>query len=332
MGSFSSQMDSKDGNNPAESGVSHRYNQSSGIIDQKREAKALLHVAAQRPILAIADMDHTKGDAEHILSNPDFIRGLADLGKKDVYIERSSKAMPLVEQFYNGQMSKDELASKMKAGFTGSWQSKDESNKTYDAIADGIEIAKNNGIKIHFVDRMPKILSENPEGRDIYFKAREMYGSGASKEETLGYLYKNFPGGEEGFEKFNDRLMQERVEINQNVANDVKRTMSDKGAVVIYGAMHFEGKNDIDNMIGKDRCASVALYHDNKAKAEDLKRGPREENADYTYTRITGVLSLTEEGQKREMEPLQSAGTRSQELEKITPDRASPSRPPGFNG
>lgn len=247
-------------------------------------------------------------------------------------MEISHKATHLIDQFYSGEISKDDLAEKMKRGLAGSWQSKAEKDKTYDALADGISLAKDNGIKVHFVDRVPKILSENPEGRDVYFKAREMYGSGASKQDTLDYLYKNFPGGEEGFKIFNDRMTQERIEVNQDVANDVKNTMSDKGAVVIYGAMHFEGKNDIDNMIGKDRCASVALYHDDETKAEDLKAGPKDENTDYTYTRSSGNLSLTEEGQERGMGPFQDTRSGPQEPERNAPDKTPPRFAPGFNG
>lgn len=301
--SFSRQMDNENGKAPAGSGISSQYNRSSGALAQKHEAGALLSVAAQRPVLIIADTDHRTGDAERVLNNPDFIRGLTAQGKKDIYIERSNQATPLVEQFYNGEISKDEFASKMKSGFTGSWQSKDESDKTYDILADGIGLAKENGIKVHFVDRMPAVLSENPEGRDVYFKAREMYGSGASKKDVLGYLHGNFPGGKEGFDEFNEKLMQQRNDVNQFVADDVQKTMSDKGAVVIYGAMHFDGKNDIDDMIGKDRCASVSLYRDDKSKAEDLKSGPKKDDTDYTYTKETGHLSLTEQGQERGMEP-----------------------------
>lgn len=78
MGSFFWEVDDKKGKNPAEYSVSHDYNQSSGILKQQHEAEALLHVAKQKPILVVADTNHVEADAVQILSNPGFIKGLAD--------------------------------------------------------------------------------------------------------------------------------------------------------------------------------------------------------------------------------------------------------------
>ncbi len=261
----------------------------------KADAQALLFASAQRPIVAVLDTNHKFGLARSFLNNPYLVSGWKAQGKKAVFLELWPSKQPIFDRFYKGQTSKDDFKKEIAGAGISIWLQSPLREHVLSDFVEGVALLKSAGIRVHCVDPPFVIRTGSKEHRAITMGIM-FEQENTSQKDRRDILNMAFPGGKEEFTHVMKGIGKRRDVQNPEIAAAIKmRLHKGDGAVIVYGSGHFDGARDLNEMIGKEKVVTIALFknRENYIKA-DLGKDPPH----YVYTNDDGTFFRDFEGRR----------------------------------
>lgn len=231
-------------------------------------AREILRVAERAPVLAVADTSHRTGQADLFFNSPMLVMGLKAQGKMDIFLEMRARYQPAIDKFFAGEISRSDLLSILNDDPPNSWILPSETPVFNEKFIDGLGLLRQAGMRVHCVDVVSgeRILSEREKA--FLGSLHNAALNNLPEDLALKLLRSEFPEEFDNSESIIKKLSESRDLDNQPIIDLVKARMGGNGAVIVYGAAHFKGRNDMNEMMGREQVVTLATY----LGEEDLRK------------------------------------------------------------
>lgn len=274
---------------------------------QKAIADRILHVSAQRPILAVLDTDHRTGEAQTFVNNPFLAEGWTKQGKKHVFLEVSPEYNPLFEGLFARKISDEDFIATIKEEYfkinnfallQQKFRSLRSGNPATE-FAKGIIHLRNADIRVHGISQPLDRSAFTPKERDAIAAILEAKALGVDGMGLKDFVPHPEFATDEAVDFLKKKLVAVRLSADAATIDMAKKIAGNDHFVIIYGAEHFINPHDMNELLGSEKVVTLALYPFQEVKKMiDEKRGPSADPPDFVIMTGDTVLELTPEGRK----------------------------------
>ena len=210
----------------------------------------LSYVAQNHDYILVADI-HTEPGILQTFIAPETITRMKELGITDICLEQAKEHQILIDGYYAGTISFEELQAVYGEAETP-WLKGDDLKAMQSRFPQFIKEAKEAGINIHYMDRAATdypVVKEQPKLFQLFVQLMGMQPN--QQAEHIKKLEQEEPGIRQALEKFRDTFWEQRSKNDELIAKDAEEIKKNGGKVaMLYGALHFIGARDINEFLG----------------------------------------------------------------------------------
>ena len=265
-------------------GIKNEFSACSSFDDKSR--RLMLSIIGGHQFTAVSDGGHQGLAGECLFADSGFITGLSKLGIKHIFLEIDEARQGDLEAFYEDRVTVEDLLEKV--GHTAALTNEEQKSQK-ELEADFFTYAKDNGIKIHFVDPKPAIIDENPFLSRIYSRiAAAIMDGNISTEDEVARIADSYGLSLEEIKEYQNTLLKQRDMANYKIAESIDRLSGSDKALIMYGSLHLgTSDNQIPTLLGRDRVVVIHM---------DTPDSVGVDGADYNFEPDKGTLNRTLKG------------------------------------
>lgn len=195
--------------------------------------------------VAIGDTNHVDTDLQAMLNDPDLLKAAALSGAKSLVLEmdkRFSAEADLIKRGIDDGIERDAF----EKSFYDSGYNVDSLKSLFDAAVEGLDPV--------VPDERYELLDTTPgmsEALDNIYAVFELSPDEACNDVFLQSHFKKLPAEADFIESIIDTG-------DVKIAGNIQAEVGNNKALIIYGAGHFDGENDLNELLGEDKVVVIA--------------------------------------------------------------------------